>query len=98
MKSLFQYGTYGFLSALMATEIAIAPRVFAGNAGDAADKAKVDATKSSRSARRDLKKAGGKVTGQKNSYDDAKEGVKDGANNVKDEAQYQARKLKRKTK
>ena len=94
MKSLAKYGTYGFLSTLMATQLAIAPRVFAS---ESADRAQLDAKKPARSMRRDLKKSGRKVTGQENSWDDAKDELKDGASNAKDEAHYQARKLQRKT-
>ena len=96
MKSLTRYGTYGFMSALIATQLAVYPRLFADTA-EKVDRAKVDSKKSGRALRRDLKKAGRKATGQENSYDDVKDEVKDGVSNTRDEVNHQAKKLEKKT-
>jgi len=89
-KSLTAFGTYGFLSMLMAAQIATA------NTVDNADRTTVDAKKSARSVKRDMKKAGRKVTGQDSTYDDVKDEVQDAGRNVGDEAAYHNRKIKRK--
>lgn len=90
-KSLTAFGTYGFLSLMMAAQIAAAT-----SAVDNADRATVDAKKSARSVKRDMKKAGRKVTGQDNTYDDVKDEVQDAGKNLGDEAAYHNRKIKRK--
>ena len=97
LASLTRFGTYGFLSALMAAQLATSPRAFADSAADSVDRAKKDVKKSSRSLKRDLKKTGRKVTGQENTWDDGKDEVKDAGANVKDEAEFQKNKLKRKS-
>jgi len=94
-KSLTQFGTYGFLTTLMAAQIAMAPRLFADTLENKVDRGGVDTKKSARSVKRDLKKKGREVTGQDNTYDDMKDEVKDAGKNVKDETQYQGRKIER---
>ncbi len=91
--SLTKFGTYGFMSALLATQIGLAPNLFADTADDL-NRAELDTKKSARSAKRDLKKAGRKVTGQDSKYDDVKDEVKDAGRNAKDEVNYQTEKLK----
>ena len=80
------------MSALLATQIGLMPNLFA-DAENSIDRAKVDTKKSARSAKRDFKKAGRKVTGQDSKYDDVKDEVKDGAANIKDEANHQVKKV-----
>lgn len=82
------------MSALLATQIGLAPQLFADTA-TSTDRANVDAKKSARAAKRDFKKAGRKVTGQENRYDDVKDEVRDAGKNVKDEAGHQADKIKK---
>ncbi len=93
MKSLTRFGTYGFLSALLAAQMGLAPNLNADDTATKIDRAKVDAKKSARSMKRDIKKGARKATGQDNAYDDAKDEVKDAGRNLKDEAEHQADKL-----
>ncbi len=96
MKSLTKFGTYGFLSALLAAQVATSPALFAdGSLADKADRAGVDAKKTGRAMKRDAKKAGRQATGQDNAWDDAKDSVGDAGKNVKDEVDYQKRKSDR---
>lgn len=94
MKSLTQFGTYGFLTLMMAAQLgnsALGKEKLA----DKADRAAVDTKKSAREMKKDLKKAGRKVTGQENSWDNVKDSVGTAAENTKDEVKLQARKAKR---
>src|SRR5262249_13910932 len=93
MKSLTRFGTYGFLSALLAAQMAMAPSLRADDAKTKVDRARVDARKSARAVKRDVKKGARKATGQDNTYDDVKDEVKDAGKNVKDEVEHQAEKL-----
>jgi hypothetical protein len=97
MKSLTKFGTYGFLSALIATQMTTPSALLASELSDKADRAGVDAKKSVRSMKQDIKKGARKATGQDNTWDDVKDEASDAGSNIKDEANYQKRKLKRKT-
>lgn len=88
-----RFGTYGFLSALLAVQLGVAPDLHAAVNGE---RAKVDAKKSARSVKRDLKKTGRKITGQDNAWDDAKDEARDAGKNIKDETDYHAKKLQKK--
>lgn len=92
-KSLTKYGTKGFLSAMLAMQLGMPYAHGADEAEVKLDRAKVDAKKSFRSAKRDVKKAGRKATGQDNTYDDVKDQVKDAGSNLKDEANHQKKKV-----
>ncbi len=85
-----KFGTIGFLSMVLAAQLALAD-----SAVNNADRAAVDAKKSARSAKRDLKKAGRKVTGQSSTYDDVKDSTKDAVKNTRDEAALQKRRIER---
>ncbi len=87
-SSLTQFGTYGFMSALLAIQVASAPRSFADDLKDKANRAGLDAKKSARAMKRDVKKGARKATGQESTYESAKDEVKDAGKNVKDEAEH----------
>lgn len=95
-RSLSTFGTYGFLSVLVAAQIAASPLLFAV-APDRLDRALVDAKKSARAVKRDIKKNARKATGQENTWETVKDEVSDAGKNIKDEAKYQKRKIQRKT-
>jgi hypothetical protein len=96
VKSLTAFGTYGFLSVLIAAQMAASPSLFAAGLADKADRAGVDAKKSARSVKRDVTKAARKATGQDNAWDDLKDKASDVGANIKDEADYHTRKIQRK--
>lgn len=89
-----KYGTYGFLSVVLAAQLALATVVYA-DVQDEAERAKVDAKKSGRALKRDIKKGARKATGQDNAYDDVKDGAKDAGKNAQDELELQKNKLKK---
>ena len=93
MKSLTRFGTYGFLSTLLATQFALAPRSFGDSAQNNLDRAKIDAKRTARSAKRDLKKTGRKVTGEESKWKDVKDETADAARNTKDEVKHQTDKI-----
>lgn len=82
-KSLTRFGTYGFLCALIAAEVALVPRAFASNK---VDDTVVEAKKDARSARRKVRKNVRKATGNDSVVEDAKDATKDAVENTKDEA------------
>ena len=96
MRSLTSYGTYGFLAAVIALQMAISANLARADVADKADRTTLDAKKSSRSFKRDVKKGARKATGHDNTWDDVKDSASDTGKNLKDEAGYQKRKLERK--
>jgi hypothetical protein len=94
--SYANFGTYGFLSMLLATQMAATPSLFADeSAATKVDRAGTDAKKSGRALKRDIKKGARDATGQGSTYEDMKDGAKDAVNNVQDEAGFQKRKAER---
>ncbi len=94
MPTLKQYGSYGFLCSIIAMQLSMS--AIAGDTmGDKARRTGLDIKKSARSAKRDVKKTGRKITGQDSAWDDAKDSVKDAGKNIKDEAKYHTEKAKR---
>ena len=91
MGSLTKFGTYGFLSLAIASQLAMAGT----NTADKADRAATDVKKNARSVKRDAKKAGRKVTGNESVVKDGKDKISDMGKDVKDEAKVQNRKAKR---
>lgn len=81
-KTFVKFGTYGFLSCMLAAQLG-SVSAFADE-----DRALLDAKKSGRSLKRDVKKGVRKATGQDNTYDDVKDEVKDAKENVKDEVNH----------
>lgn len=81
---VFRYGTYGFMSLLLSTQLAYLPKATAKNL----DRAALDAKKSARTAKRSVHKAGRNLTGHGSTLKDAKEEIGDGTKNLKDEAHY----------
>lgn|GEM_PF-6199920 len=94
--SYTKFGTYGFLSMLLATQMAATPALFADeSAATKVDRAGKDAKKSGRALKRDVKKGARDATGQGSTYEDVKDGAGDAVGNVKDEAGFQKRKAER---
>ncbi len=93
MKSLTRFGTYGFLSTILAAQLALAPSGFGDSAQNNLDRAKLDVKKTARSAKRDLKKAGRNVTGQESKWKDFKDEAADAARNTQDEVKHEADKI-----
>jgi ribosome recycling factor len=89
MKSVVKFGTYGFLSCMLAAQLGSL------SALADADRAVVDAKKSARSMKRDVKKGVRKATGQDNAWDDAKDEAHDAVENLKDEASYHKKKIEK---
>ena len=56
MKSLTAFGTYGFLSLMMAAQVAASSQSFASGLANDADRAGVDTKKAARTVKRDVKK------------------------------------------
>ena len=81
MKSFFKYGTYGFMSMLLFSQLAMADKTV----GEKIDRTALDAKKSARSIKRDVKKAGRSVTGKGSVWKDVKDEASDGIKNTKDE-------------
>ncbi len=96
MDPLKRFGSYGFLSAMLALQLSSLSAFGNDTAKEKAERGLIDAKKSGRSVKRDLKKAGRKITGQDNAWDDTKDAVSDAGKNVKDEAKFQGKKAKRK--
>jgi hypothetical protein len=82
MKPLFKFGTYGFLCVMMASQLASA------STAEKMDRKLLDAKKSGRETKRSLKKSGRKITGDESYAKDAKDVVKDGYSNTKDEVKH----------
>ena len=95
MRSLTVFGTYGFLSLIMAAQVAASSSSFAAGLADDADRAGVDTKKAGRTVKRDVKKDVRKATGQNDVWEDTKDKTSDTVSNLKDEAKYQKRKLQR---
>jgi hypothetical protein len=95
MKSITAFGTYGFLSVLIAAQMAASPSLFATGLAEKADRAGTGMKKSARSMKRDIKKTARKATGQDNAWDDVKDKASDSANNLKDEAHFHQRQIQR---
>lgn len=95
MESLKRFGSYGFLSTMLALQLAAMPSYGKDTIEDKAKRGALDTKKSARAIKRDAKKAGRKITGQENAWEDTKDEVSDAAKNLKDETKYQAKKAKR---
>lgn len=95
INDLTRYGSKGFLSLMLAAQIAAIPSI-ADTAADKADRAGTDVKKSARSLKNEAKEAGRDLTGQGSTWENVKDDVKDGARDAKDEANYQKRKAERK--
>lgn len=95
MNSLKRFGSYGFLSTMLAIQIAALPSYGNENLEDKTRRGALDAKKSARSVKRDIKKTGRKITGQENAWEDTKDSLSDAGKNIKDEANFQAKKAKR---
>jgi hypothetical protein len=91
-----RFGTYGFMSMMLAAQLAALPAKAADQAANSADRATVDVKKGARDIKRDAKKAGRDVTGNHSTWQDTKDSVGDAAKDVKDEAGYTKRKVERK--
>ena len=83
MTSLTTFGSYGFLAALVATQLSLVPKSLADT-----ERKLLDAKKAGRSMKRDVKKGTRKVTGQDNAWDDIKDETSDAAKNARDEVKY----------
>jgi hypothetical protein len=86
-----RYGTYGFMSLILASQMAF---VTATKAADT-DRVMVDAKKNARSVKRSVKKTGRNLTGQGSTWKDVGDEVKDAGKNLKDEANYAKKKVKK---
>ncbi len=84
---LTRFGTYGFLSMILASQVALA-----NNVGDTAEHGVMDAKKDARTARRELKKSVRKVTGNQSTYENVKDKTKDTVENTKDELKHEKHK------
>ena len=96
MKSLTAFGTYGFLSAIIAAQMAASSLLAAKGLPDEVDRAGVDTKKAARSVKREVKKDVRKATGRGSVWEDAKDKASDTLSNIKDETNYQKRKIERK--
>ena len=86
MRSITHFGTYGFMALLLAAQT--------GATAFGSDRTVVDAKKTGRSVKRDLKKTGRKITGKQSKWEDVKDSAHDAKDNTKDEVKHQAKKLK----
>jgi hypothetical protein len=95
MRNLTRFGTYGFMSVILAAQM-LSVQGLADSVADKSDRAWTDTKKSARSVKRDAKKAGRKVTGQESKWENFKDSAEDTGKDFKDEAKHQKRKLERK--
>lgn len=88
---IVKYGTYGFMSLIISSQLALLPRASAVDT----DRAVVDAKKNARAAKRKINKGARSVTGQGSVWKDAKERTSDEVKNAKDDANYSIKKLEK---
>lgn len=87
MRNPIKFGTYGFLATMLAAQMASISVANSSTANEI-DRKVVDAKKSGRAVRRDVKKAGRKMTGQDSKVEDFKDSAGDTVENAKDEIDH----------
>ena len=84
MGPLTRFGTYGFLCAVLASQLSL-PALSASENEVQADRAWVNTKKSARAVKRDVKKTGRDMTGHGSTVKDFKDKAHDAVSNTKDE-------------
>ena len=87
IRPIAKFGTYGFLCSLIAAQMSVVTLAATDAAVDA-DRTLVDAKKSGRSVKRDVKKGARKMTGKDSKIEDTKDAAGDAVNNTKDEINH----------
>jgi hypothetical protein len=87
IRPIAKFGTYGFLCSLVAMQMSAVSLANSDAANDA-DRAVVDAKKSGRSVKRDVKKGVRKMTGKESKVEDLKDSAGDAVDNTKDEINH----------
>ncbi len=87
IRPIAKFGTYGFLCSLVAMQMSVVS-VANSDAANDADRALVDAKKSGRSVKRDVKKGARKMTGKESKVEDVKDSAHDAVENTKDEVDH----------
>lgn len=91
--TLTRFGSYGFLSLMMAAQLAVGED--ASTRAEKADKAWRETKKGARAVGSDVKKTARDATGNGSHVEDARDEMEDTAENVKDDARHFQKKAER---